>query len=167
MKKAGIFVVASAGNDGPGCSTIDAPPAWHTGLMLSVGAFNHRNDKIASFSSRGPSSFDGGPGPNIAAPGVTILSSIPDNRYASGIWSGTSMAGPHAVGTIALLWSYNKTLIGNIDQTISIIEKSAEPKTTGESCGGIPGSHIPNNTYGYGLLNAAQAVCSQSDHCPK
>ncbi len=167
MKKAGIFVVASAGNDGPRCSTIDAPPAWHSGLTLSVGAFDHRTDKIASFSSRGPSSLNGGPGPNISAPGVTIRSSVPGNRYESMMWSGTSMAGPHAVGAAALLWSFNKNLIGNIDETISILEKNAEPKTTSESCGGIPGSHIPNNTYGYGLLNVAQAVCSQTDHCPK
>lgn len=167
MKKAGIFVVASAGNDGPSCATIDAPPAWHSGLTLSVGAFDHRNDKIAFFSSRGPSSFDGGPGPNISAPGVTIRSSVPGNRYESGMWSGTSMAGPHVVGATALLWSFNKSLIGNIDQTISIIEKSAEPKTTTENCGGTPGSHIPNNTYGYGLLNVAQALCSQSNDCPK
>ena len=74
------------------------------------------------------------------------------------------MAGPHAVGAIALLWSYNKTLIGNINQTISIIEKSAEPKTTYENCGGIPGIHIPNNTYGSGLLNVMQAITSQPEH---
>ncbi len=167
MKKAGILVVASAGNDGPGCSSIDAPPAWHSGLTLSVGAFNHRNDIIASFSSRGPSALDGGPGPNISAPGIEIRSSVPGKEYASFFWSGTSMAGPHVVGAAALLWSFNKNLIGNIDQTISIIEKGAEAKTTSESCGGVPGSHIPNNTYGHGLLNVEQAVCSQSDNCPK
>ena len=166
MKKAGILIVASAGNEGPSCASIDAPPAWHSGLTLSVGAFDHRTDNIAYFSSRGPSAFDGGIGPNIAAPGVRIRSAVPGNRYASAEWSGTSMAGPHAIGAAALLWSYNKNLIGNIDQTISIIEKSAEPKTTHENCGGIPGSHTPNNTYGSGLLNVLQAVCSQSDHCP-
>lgn len=165
MKKAGIFVVASAGNEGPGCSTIDAPPAWHSGLTLAVGAFNHRTDTIASFSSRGPSALNSGTGPNIAAPGVSIRSSVPGSRYESAMWSGTSMAGPHAVGAAALLWSFNRNLIGDIDQTIAIIEKSAEPKTTHESCGGVPGSHIPNNTYGSGLLNVLQAVCSQSDHC--
>ncbi len=165
MKKAGILVVASAGNEGPGCASIDAPPAWHSGLTLAVGAFNHRNDNIASFSSRGPSLLDGGTGPNITAPGVSIRSSVPGSRYESAMWSGTSMAGPHAVGAAALLWSFNKNLIGNIDQTISIFEKSAEPKTTRENCGGIPGSHIPNNTYGSGLLNVEKAICSQSDHC--
>jgi serine protease AprX len=165
MKKAGILVVASAGNEGPGCASIDSPPAWHSGLTLSVGAFNHRTDNIAYFSSRGPSALNGGTGPNIAAPGVSIRSSVPGNRYEGSMWSGTSMAGPHAVGAAALLWSFNKDLIGHIEQTISIIENSAEPKTTNESCGGVPGSHIPNNTYGSGLLNVWKAICSQSDKC--
>jgi len=161
MKQAGILVVASAGNDGPGCSTINTPPAWHSGMTLSVGAFNHRTDTIAYFSSRGPSAIDGGIGPNISAPGVNIRSSVPGNRYESAQWSGTSMAGPHVVGAAALLWSYNKNLIGHIDETISILEKSAEPKATTENCGGEPGTHIPNNTYGSGLLNVFQAIKSQ------
>lgn len=158
MKQAGIMVVASAGNDGPNCSTINTPPAWHTGLTLSVGAFDHRSDKIASFSSRGPSLLDSGVGPNISAPGVSIRSSVPGNRYESMMWSGTSMAGPHAVGAAALLWSHNKNLIGDIDQTIALIENSAEAKTSSQNCGGLPGTHVPNNTYGSGLLNVLQAV---------
>lgn len=75
------------------------------------------------------------------------------------------MAGPHAVGAAALLWSFNKNLIGNIDQTISLIENSAEPKTARENCGGVPGTHIPNNTYGSGLLNVQKAICSLSGKC--
>jgi subtilisin family serine protease len=91
LKKAGIMVVVSAGNDGPGCSTIQAAPAHYTDEVLSVGAFNHRDDKIASFSSRGPSKFDGGIGPDIVAPGVNIRSTIPGGIYAGAFWSGTSM----------------------------------------------------------------------------
>lgn len=158
MKKAGILVVASAGNEGSGCGSIDAPPAWHTGMTLSVGAVDHRSDTIAYFSSRGPSAVDGGIGPNVSAPGVVIRSSVPKDRYESAMWSGTSMAGPHAVGATALLWSFNKNLIGHIDETISLIEKTAEAKTTRESCGGVPGTHIPNNTYGSGLLNVYQTI---------
>lgn len=164
MKKAGIYVVASAGNDGPSCSTIQDPPAYHTGLSLTVGAFDHRTDQIAFFSSRGPSSFDGGVGPNIAAPGVNVRSAFPGNTYRN--MSGTSMAGPDAVGVVALLWSYNKDLIGDIDKTTSILENNAEPTAALETCGGVKGSHIPNNTFGYGIINAYKAVCSQSDKCP-
>jgi len=165
MKNAGIFVVASAGNDGPYCSSVNSPPAWHSGLSLTVGAFDHRDDEIAYFSSRGPSALDNGIGPNIAAPGVSIRSSVPGNRYASFMWSGTSMAGPHAVGAVALLWSLDKNLIGNFDKTLSLIEQNAEPKTTSENCGDIPGSHVPNNTYGSGLLNVSQAACALTGKC--
>lgn len=165
MKKAGILVVASAGNDGPRCATINTPPAYHTGLTFSVGAFDHRNGKIASFSSRGPSSINGGVGPNITAPGVSIRSSVPGSRYEALFWSGTSMAGPHVVGAAALLWSANKNLIGKIDETIAIFTDNAEAKTTKENCGGVPGTHIPNNTYGSGLLNVWNAVCKNLGDC--
>jgi subtilisin family serine protease len=111
MNKAGIMVVVSAGNEGPGCSTIQDPPAHHTDLTFSVGAHNHRDNKIAFFSSRGPSSFDGGVGPDVTAPGVSVYSAIPGNQYQGTMWSGTSMAGPHVVGQVALMWSANKAAI--------------------------------------------------------
>ena len=76
LKAAGIFVVASAGNEGPKCSTTAAPPAMHSETTLSVGAHDHRNGKIASFSSRGPSKYDGGVGPDVSAPGVRIESAV-------------------------------------------------------------------------------------------
>lgn len=158
LKEAGIMVVASAGNSGPGCSSIEDQPAHHSGVTLSVGAHNHRSDVIASFSSRGPSAFDGQIGPDVVAPGVNILSSIPGKAYAQFGWSGTSMAGPHVVGAVALMWAANPKLIGKIEETTEIIRKTATPKTTTESCGGVDGSMVPNNTYGYGFLNAYSAV---------
>ncbi len=158
LKEAGIMVVASAGNDGPGCATIQEQPPTHSDVTLSVGAQNSRQDIIASFSSRGPSTFDGQVGPDVVAPGVNILSSVPGGGYDQIGWSGTSMAGPHVVGQVALMWSANPKLIGKIEETTEIIRKTATPKTTTESCGGVEGSMIPNNTYGYGFINAYAAV---------
>ena len=103
MAKAGIMVVVSAGNAGPDCETINDQPATITEFTLSVGAHNHRNGKIADFSSRGPSKLDGGLGPDLTAPGVAVRSAIPGNKYDGSFWSGTSMAGPHVVGAVALL----------------------------------------------------------------
>lgn len=158
MEKAGIMTVVSAGNDGPGCSTIKDQPATITDLTFTVGAINHRNNKIASFSSRGPSKTDGGIGPDITAPGVSIRSSIPGGGYEGGMWSGTSMAGPHVAGAVALIWSAQPKLIGKIAETVDLLRSTATPITTSENCGGVSGTSIPNNTYGYGNLNVYEAV---------
>lgn len=155
LMQAGIMVVASAGNEGSGCKSIGAPPAYHSDLTFSVGAANN-NMVIASFSSRGPSAFDGAIGPDIVAPGVSIRSAVPGNSYER--MSGTSMSGPHVVGMIALLWSANKNYIGKIAETADIIRKTATPLKSNEVCGGVSGQHIPNNTYGYGMVNALAAT---------
>ena len=158
LRTAGILVVASAGNDGSSCSTIESAPAFHSDLVLSVGAVNHRNDAIASFSSRGPSTYDNKIGPHVSAPGVDIRSAVKSGGYSEYGWSGTSMAGPHLVGLVALLWSADPTLIGNIDETEALIKGKAEPKTTTQNCGGVSGSAVPNNTYGYGIANAYEVL---------
>jgi serine protease AprX len=158
MKAAGIMVIVSAGNSGSRCGTINDPPAYHTGKVLSVGAINHRDGSIAPFSSRGPSAFDNEPGPHVTAPGVNVKSTIPGGQYVQFGWSGTSMAGPHVVGEVALMWAANPALIGNIDETAAIIKRTSTGKQTNESCGGVPGSTVPNNTYGFGIINAYDAV---------
>src|SRR5204863_4885398 len=72
---AGIFVEVSAGNSGPGCSTVADPPAIYS-ASFSTGAIDI-NNALASFSSRGPSTFYT-PNllkPNVSAPGVNVRSS--------------------------------------------------------------------------------------------
>ena len=157
LKDAGIMVVVSAGNEGPGCGSISSPPASNSELTLSVGAYDHKRNIIASFSSRGPSNLDGQVGPDVVAPGVNIRSATPGNQYQQQGWSGTSMAGPHVAGVVALMWSKNQNLVGNIDATTAILRNTAAPKTSSQICGGVLGSSIPNNTFGYGLVDAFKA----------
>lgn len=156
LTQAGIVVVISAGNDGPGCETIRwAPNISEQGF--SVGAIAP-NDTIAGFSSRGLVSIDssGRMKPDVTAPGVYVLSSVPGNRYA--YYSGTSMAGPHVAGLVALLISANPQLKGQVDTICDIIRKSSLPKFTDQDCSGIDGMDYPNPVYGYGRINALAAV---------
>jgi serine protease AprX len=158
-RAAGIVVVVSAGNSGSGCSTVNTPAAIYDS-SFSVGATNNSNDNIASFSSRGPVTIDGSNRlkPNISAPGVSIRSSVPGGGYSSA-FSGTSMAGPHVAGVVALLMSAEPALKGQVDQVETILEATAAPPgTTTQTCGGIPGTQIPNNTYGFGRVDALNAV---------
>ena len=156
LRAAGVVVVVSAGNQGPACSTITSPAIYDA--SFSVGATDS-SDIIAGFSSRGPVAVDGigRLKPNVTAPGVNIRSSVPVNGYASG-WSGTSMAGPHVVGVVALLISAHPELKGQVDGIERIIEHTAVPLTNSESCGGVAGTEIPNNTYGWGRVDALAAL---------
>ncbi len=156
VRAAGILVVASAGNGGSSCSTVEHPPAIY-GAALSVGATDN-SGAIASFSSRGPVTVDGSGRlkPDLSAPGVGVRSSVPGAGYAS--FSGTSMAGPHVAGTAALLWSAVPHLLGDVDATEEAIARAARPRTTTEGCGGDGTGDVPNNVYGWGNLDVLAAV---------
>lgn len=156
---AGIFVEASAGNAGPACSTVDDGPALF-GETFSVGAID-ANGKLAGFSSRGPVTVDGSGRmkPDLVAPGVRVRSCLPGNRYGS--LSGTSMAGPHVVGVIALLWSARPELSRQIAATKALLLASSVPAVTlgfPELCGGVSSDFVPNNSFGAGRVDALAAI---------
>jgi subtilisin family serine protease len=155
LREAGIFVVVSAGNDGPNCSTVDAPLSLYDSVF-SVGAID-RFGEIAFFSSRGPVNADGSGRikPDIVAPGVDILSSVPGGNYETN--QGTSMAGPHVAGAVVLLWSADPTLIGDIDRTEELLIQAADPYSGSTNVGCFEGD-IPNAAYGYGILDVYEAV---------
>jgi subtilisin family serine protease len=159
LKKAGVFVVISAGNAGPGCATIaEAASSFESGF--TIGA-NDVNDAIGSFSSRGPKMFGDLQKPyikpNVVAPGVNIRSCVPGNSYAAG-WSGTSMAGPHVAGAVALVIAANPKLAGQVDAIENILEMTALKLTSTDTCGGMKKDVVPNFTFGYGRINTLAAV---------
>jgi subtilisin family serine protease len=157
VRAAGILSAHSAGNSGyGGCSTVNAPAAIYD-ASFSVGATDIGNT-IAGFSSRGPVTVDGSNRlkPDITAPGVGVRSRVPGGGY--GTKSGTSMAAPHVAGLVALIISAQPALRGQVDALEELIESTALPLTTTQTCGGVPGSSIPNNTYGWGRIDAQMAL---------
>jgi hypothetical protein len=132
LTAAGIFVVAAAGNSGPHCGSITDPPAPYPDT-ITVGAVDH-NGMVANFSSRGPSA--GAAKPDILAPGDGVLSALPGGGY--GVLSGTSMAAPHIAGVVALLWSADRRLVGDVAGTRQILARTAGPARP-DGCGGTAG----------------------------
>lgn len=116
LKAAGIALVFSAGNSGPGSHTSVSPANYPE--SFAVGAVD-RNLAVASFSSRGPSACDGGVYPEVNAPGVDIYTT--DKTYGGTynlytLATGTSFAAPHAAGSMALLRdAYPGAAVGELE----------------------------------------------------
>ncbi|MDP4506149.1 S8 family peptidase [Nonomuraea turcica] len=109
---AGVTTVIASGNEYHEDGV--ASPACLS-KALTVGATDD-NDSPAGFGNRGPLL-------DLFAPGVNIISSVPDNTYGSA--GGTSMAAPHVAGALALMRQAYPNL--------SAGELAAKLQTTGRS----------------------------------
>ena len=149
---AGVALCWSAGNEGSESFTIGSPADRATTLYncFSVGATEYFAPyDIWDFSSRGPAGRLCGPEdnrikPEVVAPGVDIYSSIPGEGYLEN--SGTSMAGPHVAGVMALMRSADPN-IDVLTMKQVIIETAVDLGAAGE-----------DNIYGHGFLDAYAAV---------
>jgi len=152
LEAAGVAVVFSAGNSGPGVSTITSPKNINTNEVnvFCVGNINGNSASlpISNSSSRGPSVCTTSETsllikPEVVAPGTSVRSSVGASGYSS--FSGTSMAAPHVAGGVLLLKEAFPNVPGS---TIlrAIYNTAIDMGTTGE-----------DNTYGNGRvdLNAA------------
>jgi len=159
LMDAGVLFVTIAHNDS---SATGVPNNVRTPgrvpLALTAGATDN-TDAIAGFSNTGPVSWQGvspffdypwPPGllkPDVSAPGVSVKSAQNGGGYVNGpTWSGTSMAAPHVAGTAALLLDEDPTL--NPYELKYLVEETAVDL-------GTPG---PDNTFGWGRVNALDAV---------
>lgn len=112
-RKYGMCVVTSAGNEGPGLSSVGAPgthskaftiaaAVWPTTQRSNYASLDPAGPVLFDFSSRGPLP-NGDIGLDFAAPGAA-WSSLPSWLLTPGEnYNGTSMAAPQASGAIALL----------------------------------------------------------------
>ncbi|BAY62672.1 putative peptidase [Calothrix brevissima NIES-22] len=98
----GVLVIAAAGNTSKDNDIEPRYPASYELPNIITVAATNENDQLASFSNYGVNSVD------LAAPGVNIYSTLPNDQYAA--WNGTSMAVPSVSGVAALLLDANPNL---------------------------------------------------------
>lgn len=141
-RNADQLFVAAAGNGGPDHIGDDNdklahyPSGYDLNNIIAVAAITHDN-LLADYSNYGYTSVD------LAAPGASIYSTLPNNRY--GMMSGTSMATPHVSGTAGLVWAAYPELT------------SAEVKTA-ISSSVVISSALQNKVSTNGFLNAHRAL---------
>jgi serine protease AprX len=132
----GIVVVVSAGNFGLNRKTGlagyggisspgNAPSALTAGAARTFNTVTRADDRVAPYSSRGPSWYDGFAKPDFVAPGDNLLSVAAagsalrlaqEQRGNTGNYmrlSGTSMASGVASGVVALMLHANRDLTPN------------------------------------------------------
>ncbi len=171
---AGIVVVASAGNTGPGAQTIGVP--GNVPYVITVGAITDNyspdaghDDRLASFSAVGPT-YEGFVKPEVVAPGGHILG-LMNNSTAIGTahpefhdggayftMSGTSQAAAVVTGVVALMLNAEPALTP--DMVKCKLMNSARPAVNSD--GSLAYSVFQQ---GAGMINAYDAVYNWNYHC--
>jgi subtilisin family serine protease len=151
LEAAGIAVVYSAGNSGPGVSTITPPKNINTDTVNVFCVANVNGNfsslPLANSSSRGPSTCGGNGSllikPEVSAPGTSVRSSVPGGGYD--LKTGTSMAAPHVSGAILLLKEAFPYLSGT-EIKLALYHSATDLGAPGE-----------DNFFGMGMINVVAA----------
>jgi type VII secretion-associated serine protease mycosin len=138
--RAGLIIVAAAGNKGESGNEPQYPAAYSTRFpnVIAVAA-SDRNDDVPGFPNSGNYV-------DIAAPGKDLAVPAPGHGFA--MESGTSFAAPYVTGTVALLLAAHPKL--SPAQVRARIEDTADQ----------PGVTVPNARFGYGVVDPYRAVTS-------
>src|SRR5258708_24600305 len=173
--RAGIVVFTGAGNEGPAAMTIDVP--GNVPYVITTGAltdnytpYNASDDRLASFSSAGPT-YEGLANPELVSPGGHVIASMASGSYLANIdplsmlltenlftMSGTSMAAAVTTGVVALMLQSDPALTP--DGVKCRLLASSRPAVTAQ--GKLAYSVFQQ---GAGLINAVAAVNSSATGC--
>jgi hypothetical protein len=161
-RAAGIFPTFSAGNKTV-CKALSSP-----GDYLESFASAAHGSLGFNWYAGGPSTALGAEGavkPNLNAPtnGRTSAAESDTTYYNL---DGTSGASPHTAGAVALCWSANTDLIGDVETTFELLHQTARDTLTTGDCGEVPSVppssvdriFTPNYEYGWGYLDALALV---------
>ncbi|UCG62965.1 MAG: S8 family serine peptidase [Candidatus Zixiibacteriota bacterium] len=142
----GIVNIFAAGNEGTNFPAIRNPAnrAIDSLDCFAIGNINHTTSVLSPTSSRGPSDCNGAIKPNVVAPGVLIRIPVPVNTYSTA--SGTSFAAPHVSGLVALLREKNPNATPDEIKKAILTSTNHLNKT------------LPNNDYGWGLVDCMAAI---------
>lgn len=127
--------------------------AGAVGQNASVAAANLANPAFrhyASFSSNGPRSGDSALGPDVAAPGVSIVSTAVGSGNGAETLSGTSMAAPHVAGVAALTVQSHPTW--SAGEIAAAVVSTADPAGMADQS---------TTRGGVGLVDPTRAVATQ------
>ncbi|MYH07997.1 MAG: S8 family serine peptidase [Rhodothermaceae bacterium] len=133
----GVITVTSAGNGGPGASTIGTPADGDS--VISVGAVNS-SGLIVSFSSRGPTA-DGRIKPDVSAQGASVYLA---GGTGYGRSNGTSFSAPMVAGIVTQILQVNPGL-GPREVWHALTSTASQPSN-------------PDNELGWGIVDADAAV---------
>ena len=133
----GVITVTSAGNAGPGASSLGTPADGDS--VISVGAVTSSGG-LVSFSSRGPTA-DGRIKPDVSAQGASVYLG---GRNGYGRSNGTSFSAPMVAGIVTQILQVNPGL-GPRAVWHALTSTASQ-------------SSNPNNDFGWGIVNADAAV---------
>jgi subtilisin family serine protease len=136
---AGVIPVIAAGNEfeDEGRGSVGSPGSAPQAITVAASSEGDDGpaDVIAGFSSSGPTPTSLQMKPDVTAPGVDILSSLPGNTWSNHDWSGTSMASPHVAGAAAVLKERHPTW--TVEQVKSALESTGDPVHPASSSGEV------------------------------
>jgi subtilisin family serine protease len=148
---AGVVPVIAAGNDyaDAGAGSVGSPGSAPKAITVAASTDGDSGpaDVIAGFSSGGPTPISLQMKPDVTAPGVDVLSSVPRNTWDA--FSGTSMASPHVAGAAALLRERHPTW--TVRQIKSALESTGDRVRTGSDV------EVPATREGGGRIDLPRA----------